>query len=188
MRYLAAIAVFLLLPLSLPLQAQRGGGGHGSGGGHGGFAGHSGFGGHSFVSARSGSGFASHSFASGRSSLGRSSFGRPPLSRSFNRQLSSRGLGSRNFNRSTGLRIRTRNFRNDCFGFPSRGFGGGFDPYWGWDSGSFYGDDDDDQQDQIGLANEMNAQSLDEQRVRQQEDQDLYARQSPPPPRREAER
>src|ERR1700678_8316 len=127
MRYPAAIAVFLLLSLSIPLQAQRGGGGHASAGGHGGFSGHSSFGGHSFVAARSGSSFTSRSFASGRTSLGRSSFGRAPLNRSFSGPLSSRRFPSRKFNRSTGLRIRTRDFRNSCFGFPCRGFGGGID-------------------------------------------------------------
>ena len=184
MRYLAAIAVFLLLPLSLPLQAQRGGG-HASAGGHGGFSGHSSFGGRSFVAARSGSSLTSHSFARSRTSLGRA-----PLSRSFGAPLSSRRLASRNLNRSTGVRIRTRdfrnNFRNNCFGFPCLGFGGGIDPYWWWDSGSSY-DNDDDPQDQIGLADEMNSQSLEEQGMRQQGNQDLYARQAPLPPR-EAER
>jgi hypothetical protein len=33
----------------------------------------------------------------------------------------------------------------------------------------------------------MNAQSLDEQRMRQQGDQDLYARSAPPPPREHSE-
>src|ERR1700678_2251902 len=122
MRYPAAIAVFLLLSLSIPLQAQRGGGGHASAGGHGGFSGHSSFGGHSFVAARSGSSFTSRSFASGWTSLGRA-----PLNRSFSGPLSSRRFPSRKFNRSTGLRIRTRDFRNSCFGFPCRGFGGGID-------------------------------------------------------------
>ncbi|MGA8274299.1 MAG: hypothetical protein WB919_22270 [Candidatus Sulfotelmatobacter sp.] len=184
MRYPAAIALFLLLPLSMPLQAQRGGG-HAAGGGHGGFSGHSSFGGHAFAGARSGSSFASHSFARSPSSLGRSSFGRPPLNRSFSAPLSSR-VTSRNFNRSTGLRIRTRGFRNNCFGFPcgwGYGYpylGGGVDPYWWGDNDSSY---DQDEQDQIGLANEMNAQSLDEQQMRQQGDRDLYARQAPLPPR-----
>ncbi|MGA7319366.1 MAG: hypothetical protein WBW98_02580, partial [Candidatus Sulfotelmatobacter sp.] len=46
---------------------------------------------------------------------------------------------------------------------------------------------DQDQQNQIGLANEMNAQSLDEQQMRRQDDQDVYARSAPSLPR-EAER
>jgi len=72
----------LVLAVSMPLSAQRGGG-HGSAGGHGGFAGHSGGGfaghaggGHSFSSAHSG--FAPRSF--GRAS--RSFSGRPfPVAR-----------------------------------------------------------------------------------------------------------
>ena len=51
-----------------------------------------------------------------------------------------------------------------------------YDPYWSWDSGS----DDQEQQYEIGLANEMNQQSLDEQSVRRQVDQDVYARSAPP--------
>ncbi len=174
MRRLVAIAAFLVLALSTQLQAQRGGGGHASAGGHGGFSGHSSFGGgfaggHGFSGARSASGFAPHSFARGRS---------------FNRPFSSRSLNSRNFNRSDiNLRIRTRDFRHNCFGFGCS-FGypylyGGVDPYWWWDSDSSY---DQDQQDQIGLANEMNQQSLDEQRMRRHADQDAYGQTDPPPP------
>jgi len=93
-------------------------------------------------------------------------------------QFSSRGLNSRNFNRSRDLRIRSREFRNNCFGFGfGCGWGYGYDPSWWWNSDSSY---DQDQQDQIGLANEMNAQSLDEQRMRNQGDQDVYARSDPP--------
>jgi hypothetical protein len=170
MRRLASLAVLLLLAASVPLQAQRGGGGHASAGGHGGFSGHASFGAHSsgsFAGSHTGSAFASRSSA-----------------RSFSRPLSSRALNSRNFNRSGNLRIRTFPRRNNCFGFRCGfGFGypylyGGIDPYW-WDSDSSY---DQDQQDQIGLANEMNAQSLDEQRMRDQNDQDIYARRDPPPP------
>ena len=92
-------------------------------------------------------------------------------------------MHARNFNHSNNLRIRTFGFRNNCFG--SRcGYGNGypwgygaFDPYWWWDSDSSY---DQSQQDQIGLANEMNAQSLDQQRMREQGDQDVYPRSAPP--------
>ena len=91
-------------------------------------------------------------------------------------QFSSRGLNSRNFNHSRNLRFRSREFRNNCFGFGC-GWGYGYDPYWWWNSDSSY---DQDQQDQIGLANEMNAQSLDEQRMRDQGDPDVYARSDPP--------
>jgi hypothetical protein len=163
------LAALLFLLVSLPLFAQRGGG-HGSFGGHGGgmtshggFSGHSG--GHAFSGAHYGSGFAAR--PSARGSI------RGPLS-------------SRSFNHSgVGLRIRSRDFRNNHFGY-GRGlgygypwlYGGAFDPYWWWDSGSSY---DQDQENQIGLANEMNQQSLDEQRMRQQDDQDFYARSAPAP-------
>lgn len=88
------------------------------------------------------------------------------------------------------MRIRTYGFGNYCYGYPCRGYYGNlwaygaFDPYWWWDSGSSY---DADREREIGLANEMNAQSLDEQRMRDQGDQDAYAQSAPPPPR-EAER
>jgi len=175
MRRLIVVAAFLVLAASVQLAAQHGGGGHGSAGGHGGFASHGGFGGHAtgghaFAGAHSSSGFAPRSSARGSSSL------RAPLS--------SRGFNARGFNRSNNLRIRTYGFRNNCYGYSCRGYGypwgyGAFDPYWWWDSGSSY---DQDQQNQIGLANEMNQQNLDQQRMREQGDQDLYARSAPPPP------
>jgi hypothetical protein len=174
------IAVFALLLVSAPLTAQHGGG-HGSAGGHGGFSGGGSFGGHAsaghaFSGAHSASGYAQHSFSG---------------SRSFSRPSSSRGLNARNFNHSNNLRIRTYGFRNNCYGYRcGYGYGypwlgAGLDPYWWWDSGSSY---DQDQQDQTGLANEMNAQSLDEQRMREQGDQDVYARSTYPhqPERTEA--
>ena len=181
MRYLTAIAVFLTLVASMPLQAQRGGGhgssghglyghtsvGHGFSGGHSGFAGHGSFGGH----------------ASGGNAFGGVHSGSHSLMRSSHAPLTSRGLNSRNFNRNRNLRVRNFGFRNNCFGFRcGRGFGfpwvgGAFDPYWWWDSGSSY---DQDQQEQSGLANQMNEQSLEEQRMRQQDDQDAYSRAVPP--------
>ena len=97
-------------------------------------------------------------------------------------------MNSRNFNRSgVGVRIRSYGYRNNCYGYGCGwGYGGwgygypylygGIDPYWWWDSDSSY---DQDQQNQIGLANEMNQQSLDEQRMRQQGDQDAYAQSAP---------
>ena len=179
MRRLLTIALFGILAASVPLAAQHGGG-HGSSGGHGGFAGHSGFsgggahaaGGHAFSGTRGGGGFAPRSYSRGRSF----------------RSANSRGFGSRNFNRrrnsSVGLRLRTRGFRNNCFGFGcgwGYGYpylGGGVDPYW-WDSSSYY---DDDQQNQTGLANEMNAQGPDQQRMLEQGDPNMYARSAPPAP------
>jgi hypothetical protein len=170
------IAAFVLVAALAQLSAQHGGG-HASGGGHGGFASHGGFaGGHAFSGTHSSSGYAAR-----------------PSARSF---ASRPGLSSRGFNRGfnhsgVGVRIRSYGFGNNCYGYGCRGrygypwlYGGGYDPYWWWDSGSSY---DQDQQYQTGLANEMNAQSLDEQRARQQADQDLYAGSAPPPPRERSE-
>ena len=112
-------------------------------------------------------------------------------SRPFARGFSSRpGFSSRGFNRFGGVRLRNpgfRNnrFRNDRFGFGYPWlYGGIYDPYWWWDSGSAF---DYEQQYETGLANEMNQQSLEEQRLRQQADQDVYARSAPPPPVRDKE-
>ena len=153
--------------------------GHGGFSGHGGgqaFSGaHSGFSGvrSAFGGVHSGSGFA------GRPSERSSSSSRPPLvSRDFSRF---RG-------RPRGPRIRNRGFANNCFGcgwgwgYPYPYLGGGIDPYWWWDTGSSY---DEDREREIGLANEMNAQSLEEQRMRDQGDQDAYAGSAPAPPREE---
>jgi hypothetical protein len=169
MRRLIAVAAFLVLAASVPLTAQHGGGGHASGGGHGGFASHGSFGGgHSFSGIPSGSGFARR---------GSSSFRSP---------LASRGFNPRGFNRSNRLRFRNYGFRNNCYGYGC-GYGYGYpylgwgvDPYWWWDGSSY----DQDQEEQTGLANEMNQQSLYEQRMRQQGDQEVYARSAPPPPPR----
>jgi hypothetical protein len=169
------ITALVLLVVSPPVFAQRGGGGgHASGGGHaGGFASH-GFASHSsgtraFSGTRSTSGFGARSVAP------RSSHRQPLYSRNYNRGFNHSGLG---------VRIRSYGYGSRCngygcgvgYGYPY--LGGGVDPYWWWNSGSY----DQDQQDQTGLANEMNQQSLDEQRMREQGDQDAYARSVPPPP------
>jgi len=176
------IAAFAFLLSSLPLLAQRGGG-HASAGGHSGMAAHGSFGGH--MGGGMGGG---HAFSG--SHAGSHSAARPSVRGSFRGPLSSRG-----FNHSgIGLRIRTRpyGYRN-CYGYGcGYGYGypylwGGIDPYWWWDNGS---SSDQDQQYENGLANEMNQQSLDEQRMRQQGDQDLYAGSAPArsaPPRQHAE-
>ena len=118
---------------------------------------------------------------------------------SFHQPFSARSRGFNHFrdrdrDRFRDRRFRSFGFRNNCFGFGCGwGFGypylgGGIDPYWWWDSGSSY---DQDQQNQIDTANQMNAQSLEEQRMRQQDDppgdQDAYARSAPPPPTRQAD-
>ncbi len=167
------IAAIGLLLVSAPLLAQHGGG-HASAGGHGGGMGsHGGFSGsagsHGFSGARSGAGFGAHSFSG-------------PASR--------QSFASRGFNHSGGVRFRGYGFTNNCTRYGCLGYGspfgytGFYDPYWWWDSGSSF---DYDQQYQTGLANQMNQQSLDEQQMRQQGDQDVYARSAPPPPRERQE-
>jgi hypothetical protein len=176
-------AAFVLLLASVPLSAQHGGGGHASGGGHGGgFASHGGgFSGHSsapaFGGARVGSGSAARSF--GSRSASRPGFTSGSFNRSFNR----------GFNRYGGVLFGAHGVGANCYyygygcvgtyGYPW-GYVGAYDPYWWGDSGS---SGDADQQYQTGLANEMNEQSLDQQQMRQQADQDLYAGSAPPPPR-----
>jgi hypothetical protein len=74
-----------------------------------------------------------------------------------------------------GNRVRFYGFNNNCFGFGCRGFGypwaygAYYDPYWWWDSGSSY---DEDYERDRQIANEMNQQSLEEQQMRQQADDD----------------
>ena len=79
-------------------------------------------------------------------------------------------------------------FRN-CFGCNRWGWpwwdAGLYDPWWWLDSGSSY---DEDREREIRLANEMNAQSLEEQRMRRQQDQDLYDRSDPEPQPRQEQR
>jgi hypothetical protein len=173
MRRLFCVATFVL-SLAVPLSAQRGGA-RSVGGGHGGFASHGSFGGRmggqAFAGSRSG--MASRSFASRGFARG-PSFHQPAFRQSFRRPDFPHG-----FHRHD-PRFRNFGFRN-CFGC-RRGFGwswwyaGYYDPYWWWDSHSSY---DEDREREIRLANEMNAQSLEEQRIRDEEDQDLYARSDP---------
>jgi hypothetical protein len=113
----------------------------------------------------------------------------PSAARGFNhgRTFSQRSFSHQAFrgnfrnNRFRGRsRFRTFGF-NNCIGFRCRGFGypwaygGYYDPWW-WDSDSSY---DDGYDRDRAMANDMNAQSLDEQRMRRQEeadgDQDSYA-------------
>ncbi len=168
--------------LALPLWAQHGGG-H-AGGGHGG-----GFSAHGGVSAGHGGGFAGHAgFSGGHARSGMRSG--PRISRGPSHMRSSRTGFSRGpvfRDRFRGQRSRTFGFRNNCVGFACRGrffypyaYGGYYDPYWWWDSGSSY---DEDYARDRETANQMNTQSLEEQRMRRQEeadgDQDSYARSAP---------
>lgn len=180
MRRLIVLAACWLMA-SLPVFAQRGGG-HAGGGGHSGFSGGGGFGGHSsaghaFSGVRSGSGFAARSSPRGslRSPLGaRNSYSR----NSYSRNRSGAGLRLRTYGYGTGYGSRNNCYSYGCgwgYGYPY--LGGGVDPYWWGDSDS---SNDQDQQDQMGLADQMNQQSLDEQAMRQQANQNYYARSAPP--------
>ncbi len=180
----ASIATLVLLLGSLPAAAQHGGGHAGGGhagfsGGHsGGFSGHTGFsGGHVSGGMRSGA-------------TAPRGFNRGP---SFSQRASSRGPFLHND--FLGSRSRNFRFRNNCYGYGCRfgyyspyAYGGFYDPYWWWDSGSY--NYDQDYQDNLAQADQMDQQSLQEQDERQQEmlrqeqadgDQDLYVRRNPAP-------
>lgn len=185
MRRLLTIMAFALF-LAVPVWAQHGGGHGGSGGHAGGFGG-----GHS-----GGFGGGHSGFSGGHASGGVHAFSGPRSGSSINR-FSSRGFSSRGLSSRTnrgpflhnggGVRLRTygRNygFRNNCYGWRCWGAYGypywGYEPWW-WDSSSNY---DDDYDRNLAIANEMNEQSLEQQRMMRQEDadgdQDAYAR----PPR-----
>jgi hypothetical protein len=158
MRRLLASAAFLLIVSLVPVSAQRGGGGRGGFGGRGVAVGHP-SGGHSFGGMHS----------------------------SFGTGVRFGGGGFR------GRRFHGRGFHH-CFGFGC-GFGFGYPGYgtWGWgyydpflwDSSSSY-NNDEEQEQQIALANQMNALNLEEQSLREREDwlqereeQDAYARRQP---------
>lgn len=184
MRRLLAIAAFALF-VTMPLWAQHGGGGHaGFAGGHGGgFVGHSGFSGRASVGGshfsggmRSGAGFSRGPIQTSR--LGSS--GGPFLHDGFR--------GTR-FRGGFGHHFHGRGFRDNCFRFGCSGiwgfpwiYGGYYDPFWWGDSGSSY---DQDYEQNLALANQMNEQSLREQQMRRQEeadgDRDSYARSDPAP-------
>ena len=173
MRRLTFIAAFALF-LAVPLWAQHGGG-HGGGGGHASFGG-----GHS-------GGFSSHgSFSSGRvtgsSGSAVHSYSRTP---SFAQRSYSRGPYLQDGFR--GNRFRTYGFRNNCYGYACRNYGYGYGYPWGlgyydpflWD---WSGDDaafDNDYNNNLATADQMNQQSLAQQQMMRQEeadgDQDLYA-------------
>jgi hypothetical protein len=126
--------------------------------------------------------FSNRSFS--RGALSRGSIARNSIaSNRFNQGLN-RGLnrGGTRFN------IRTRGF-GSCIGIPCRGYGygygwgypylwGGIDPYW-WGDDSGY---DQDQQNDVAAAQQMDQDSLGEQQMRQQYEQNPYARSTPPPP------
>src|SRR5579863_26937 len=212
MRRLMTITAFALF-LAVPVWAQHGGGHGGGGGGHaggfggghaGGFAGHAGFSGGRGAGSGLGSrgsatsGFGAHAFSGPRSQAFPRGVPRVPASHfSSSRPLSARAGFSRgpflhDGFRSSRFRDRDRfrnfGFRNNCFGFPCRSafgwpwwYAGYYDPWWWWDSDTGY---DQDYQDNQALAQQMNQQNLEDQRMLRQEDadgdQDAYAHQASP--------
>jgi hypothetical protein len=182
------VAAFAVLLAAMPVVAQRGGGGHASGGHGGGFGGHSSFGGGHFGGMRSGSGMSRGFSSPQRSFSGRSFSGRSFTGQSFAHQPAFSGRGN-SFNRSRGSglrageRFRGRGFRNFGLSYPwAYGYPwdyGFYDPDWWWDSDSGY-TQDQQYYDDRAYADQMNQQNLEEQQMRQQNDQDLHARAAPP--------
>jgi hypothetical protein len=192
MRRSVSIAAFVafLLALAVPVWAQHGGGGHGGGGGHaGGFGGggHAGFGGGHSGGFTAHSGFSGSGHMHGGQGFGGSHLGTP---HGFSHNFSSRANrgpflhdGFRTFRHRRDRDFDNFTFRN-CWGFGCRGYaypGWGYydpywyDPYWFWRSDSSY---DDSYYQNLAEAREMNRESLEEQRMRRQEeadgDQDIY--------------
>jgi hypothetical protein len=170
MRRLLTIAAFVVLAALVSASAQRGGmrasGGMRAPRGGRGVAVGLPSGGHAFGGMHTGFGARpTHSFRGDGFGRERDGFGRE--------RFRNRGL-----HRCFGCRR--------GFGYPwyvGYGYGGYYDPYWWWDSSSSY-DYDEDRARELALANEMNAVSLEEQRLRQRDDrewdQDLYARRLQP--------
>src|SRR5579862_3540 len=211
MRRLVAITAFALF-LAVPLWAQHGGGGHGGfggghaggfSGGHGGFSGHSGFsggshfgGGHFSSGVHSASG--SHSFSGVRNGFSSSGFSRAPYAHDGFRGRDGFGRGFRGRDGFGRGRFGWNRFGNcygyGCWGGYPYGWGGGYyDPWlWDWwDSDSSY---DNDYNDNLAIANQMDEESYERQQqmLRQEQadgDQDLYAQRAPsrndPPPIRQ---
>ena len=190
MRRLISITAFALF-LAVPLWAQHGGG-HAGGGGHGGFSG-----GHAGGFGEHAGGFGGGHISSGGGHVSGSTHFSPGFSHGLTRTPSMRAGFSGNpflhdrFGGSRfGSRFGGRGFRNRCYGYGCWGgygypwWGAGYyDPWWWWnsDSGSY----DEDYERDRATAEEMNQQSLEEQRMLRQEeadrDQDLYARAAPAP-------
>lgn len=163
MRRLFILAAFLVVLSLVPVSAQRGGvrggfGGHGGFGGRGGSMGH--VGGHAFGGAPFGGvPFGGFKFSGGR------------------------GFRGHGFHHCFACRR--------GFGFPwYAGWGYGYyDPFWwDWSSSDNYDQYDQGREQEILLANQMNALNLQEQNLReregwlrQREEEDAYARQAQTP-------
>jgi hypothetical protein len=190
MRRLMIITAFALF-LAVPLWAQRGGshGGSFGGGGHvGGFSGHAGFGGvrGGSFGVRSGGAIGGNHFGGMRSgpthAFSNSRFGvsRTPFLHDGFRGRGRFGDRDRDHDRFRGVGLRNNCFGRRCFGgfgFPWWGYGY-YDPWlsdWWNDDYSF----DQDYNNNLAMANEMNQQSLEQQQMWRQEqedgDQDAYA-------------
>jgi hypothetical protein len=187
MRRVMTITTFALF-LAVPLWAQRGGGHGGFSGGHAsGFGGHAGFSGRAVVGGshfsggmRSGAGFSRGPIRTSHLGSSRGPF----LHDGFRGDRFRGGRFRGGFDHR--FHDRDRRFRNHCFGFGCFGYpwiyGGYYDPFWWGDSSSSY---DQDYEQNLAIANEMNEQSLREQQMRRQEevdgDRDSYARSDPAP-------
>ena len=198
-----AITAFALF-LALPLWAQHGGGhGGGFGGGHSGFSGggHAGFSGHSSFSG--GSHFSGSHFSSGAHSASGVSRSFSGNNFSSNRPGFSRGSflhdgfrGRDGFNRGFGYRGRFGwNRFGNCYGYgcwggyPYAWWGGGYYDPWLWDWWSSDSSYDDDYNNNLAIANQMDEESYERQQqmLRQEQedgDQDLYLNAPRPVPSR----
>jgi hypothetical protein len=172
MRRLPSVAAFTLLIALLPAFAQMRGGGHGFSGGRGGSPGHMG-GGRAFSSMSSGRRFSGPRFES----------------RGFTPGFSFRHRTFFHGDRFRGDRFREDRFRHHRF--RNFAFGNCFDcsGSWGWPwwYANYDSSYDEDRVAQIAEAHEMNAQNLEEQRMRRQEDQETLAQSDPPPQARGGE-
>jgi hypothetical protein len=163
--FIAAFAFFQ----AVPLWAQRGG--HAGSGGH--FSG-----GHS-------AGFASHGFSGGRVGPSHFSAGRSGFRGSIH--SSSGVIITNGFHTGFHNGFHHHGFSSNCFGF--RCAGGFINPWWGYSPWLWYDWQDMDNRfdadyyNNLALANQMDQQSLEQQRLMRQEqedrDQDSYAPRSP---------
>jgi len=161
MRRLVSLAAFALV-LTVPVWAQRGvgraGGSHaGPGGGHAG----------GYSASHVGAGF-----SRGYGHLPNSGYSHNPYMHNGNHG-------------HTHVHVYTYGFRNPCYGYGCRGWGYSY-PWWGAAYYPWWWDEqdrqfDDDYYRQYEIANEMNRQSLEQQRIlrAQEADQGVYA---PRPP------
>lgn len=182
MRRLTSIAAFALF-LAVPLWAQHGGGGGGHAGG--GFSGgHSSFSGGGHFSGGGSHGMSSSSVHSasvargysGGANFSQRAFTRPGRSSSPYLHNDFRGPRFRTYGNGYGYGYRNCYGYNCPYIYPY--YGGYYDPYWWGDSDS--SSYDQDYQDNVAQAAQVNQENLEEQQMFRQEqadsDQDIYAR------------